>query len=289
MTVETTIVIVNYKVKPLVLRLLASIRQHVRIPHEVFVVDNASADGIGEALRQGFPDVRFIGNTDNRGFAAACDQGIRAAAGRHVLLLNPDTELLEDAPAALVRFADAHPDAAVVGCRILNPDRTLQRSVLGFPRLMDQALILLKLHHLLPGLPPLRRYFRPDFDHATAQRVDQVSGACFLMTRAGLDRLGPLDERYFIWFEEVDWCRMAKDARLAVWYVPDVSVIHHGGQSFGQVFAPRRQRMFDRSLAAYMRKHHGPLAAAVVRLLHPAAMLLAWTVGLVGLKRRRYA
>lgn len=286
---DVSLIIVNYKVKPLVVRLLLSIRAHVRVPHEVFVVDNASGDGIADDIRRDFPEVRFIGNGTNRGFAAANNQAIREAKGRHVMLLNPDTELVEDAPAALVRFADTHPDAAVVGCRILNPDRTLQRSVLGFPTLRDQSAILLKLHHVFPRMPALRRYFRPDFTSALPTPVDQVIGAAFLMTRTGLDRLGPLDERYFIWFEEVDWCRMAKDAALSVWYVPEVSVIHHGGQSFSQVFAPRRQRYFDDSLAKYMAKHHGRAAGLAMRALHLPAMLLAWIVGLLGMKRATYA
>ncbi len=289
MTPEVSIVIVNYRVKPLVLRLLASIRAHVRVPHETLVIDNASGDGLGDELRRSFPEVRFIGNAENRGFAAACNQGIRTASGRHVLLLNPDTELIEDAPAALVRFADAHPQAAVVGCHVLNADRSTQRSVLDFPRPADQAMIMLKLQHVSRSLPFLRRYFRDGFDYAKTQRAEQVIGAAFLMTRVGLDRLGPLDERYFIWFEEVDWCKQAVDAGLEVWYDAETAVIHHGGQSFAQVFAPQRQRFYDASLAAYMRKHHGPFAWALVRLLHPVAMLLAWGIGMLGMKRSTYA
>lgn len=289
MTPDVSIIIVNYKVKPLVLRLLASTRQHVRIPHEIFVVDNASGDGIGDELKRDFPEVRFIGNAENRGFAAANNQAIREAKGRHVLLLNPDTELIEDAPSAMVRFADMHPTAAVVGCRVLNTDRTLQHSVLGFPTLRDQSAIMLKVHHVFPRLQVLQRYFRRDFNYELSQHVEQVTGAAFLMTRTGLDRLGPLDERYFIWFEEVDWCKMARDAGLAVWYVPEVALIHHGGQSFAQVFAPRRQRYFDDSLQKYMRKHHGVRAAFVIRALHPAALAIAWIVGMLGMRRKTYA
>ncbi len=285
---DVSIVIVNYKVKPLVMRLLLSIRTHVRAPHEVFVVDNASGDGIAKDIRRDFPDVRVISNADNRGFAAANNQAIRGEKGRHVLLLNPDTELIEDCVTPLVQFADAHPLAGVVGCRVLNPDRSLQHSVLAFPTLGSQVSIMLKLHHLFPNLPAVRHYLRRDFDYATTQRVDQVIGACFLMTRAALDNIGMLDERYFIWFEEVDYCRMAKNAGLEVWYTQQTQIVHHGGQSFSQVFAPRRQRYFDASLVKYMRKHHGAGAATVVRVLHPVALFLAWIVGMLGIKRPTY-
>ncbi len=287
---DVSIVIVNYKVRPLVERLLDSIYAHVRgVNFEVFVVDNASGDGIADAVRGRWPQVRVIANGDNRGFAAACNQGIREAMGRHVLLLNPDTELVEDCVTPLVRFADAHPQAGVVGCRILNPDRTLQPSVFAFPELASQIAVLFKLHHLFPQLPPVRRYFRRDFDYAKEQQADQVLGACFLMTRAALDMIGMLDERYFIWFEEVDYCRMSKNAGLEIWYTPQTQIIHHGGQSFAQVFAPRRQRFYDDSLAKYMRKHHGVAASLVIRTLHPFALALAYLVGMFGMRRKTYA
>lgn len=289
MAPDVSIIIVNYKVKPLVLRLLLSIRTYIRSPHEVFVVDNASGDGIAEDLLRDFPDVRVIANADNKGFAAANNQAIREAKGRHVLLLNPDTELIEDCVTPLVQFADAHPKAGVVGCRVLNPDRSLQPSVLAFPTLGSQVPIMLKLHHLFPTLPAVRRYLRRDFEYKKTQHVDQVIGACFLMTRAALDKIGFLDERYFIWFEEVDYCKMAKDAGLDVWYVTETTIIHHGGQSFAQVFAPHRQRYFDDSLAKYMAKHHGVGAAMVVRALHPLALLIAWVVGILDMKRSTYA
>ena len=135
----------------------------------------------------------------------------------------------------------------------------------------------------------MRRYFRRDFDYAREQQADQVLGACFLMTRAAIDRIGMLDERYFMWFEEVDYCRMAKNAGLEVWYTPQAQIIHHGGQSFAQVFAPRRQRFYDDSLAKYMRKHHGVAASLVIRVLHPPALAIAWTVGVLGMRRKKYA
>lgn len=287
---DLTIIIVNYKVPELVRRLLLSVETYVHgISYEVFLVDNASNDGVIEMVKQEFPEVQVIANTENLGFAKANNQAIKRAKGRHVLLLNPDTELIENMPAALVRFADEHPNAGVVGCKILNPDRTVQKSVLRFPTPLSQALIMLKLHHAFPKVGAVQRYFNDAFDGAKTQVVEQVMGSAFLMTRKALDRFSGLDERYFIWFEEVDYCKTVHDAGMEVWYVAETALVHHGGQSFAQVFAPKKQRFFNTSLAQYMEKHFGRGAWLLIKILDPLSMALAWGVGLLGLRRKKYA
>jgi hypothetical protein len=288
--VDLTIVIVNYRVRELVRRLLASVFTHTQgVSFEVVFVDNASGDGSVGMVAKEFPQAQIIANNQNLGFAKANNQAIRLARGKHVLLLNPDTGLIENAPAVLFRFAEEHPNAGVVGCRILNPDRTLQKSVLAFPTLCSQALIMLKLHHLFPWIPCLRRYFQKDFDCAKSQMVDQVMGSAFLMTRSALERVGAFDERYFLWFEEVDYCKMARDHGLEVWYDAETSVIHHGGQSFAQLLSLRKQRYFNDSLAKYMRKQMGLGAWIVVRMLSPLSYALAWLVGILKIRRKKYA
>lgn len=289
MTPDVSVVILNYKVRDLVLRLLTSLFEHTKgVSFEVIVVDNASNDGLGAALRAQFPEVQFIGHTRNLGFAAGCNSGARIARGRHILLLNPDTELREDAITALVRAADSHPDAGVVGAKIVNPDGSWQPSVRAFPRLIDQLSIMLKVHHLWRHAPWLQRYFCDRFNPERAQTVDQVIGAAFLITTEAHKRVGLLDERYFIWYEEVDYCRMVRDAGLNVWYIPEARVVHYGGQSFDQVFAVRKQRYMDESLAKYFAKQKQPIAALVVRLVHPLALALAWLVGVLRLRRKSY-
>lgn len=286
---DVSIVILNYKVRDLVVRAVASvIRQTQGVSYEVVVVDNASNDGVGDAMRGQFPQVRVIENEQNLGFAGGCNVGIRVAAGRYVLLLNPDTELREDAITALVHFAEAHPKAGVVGPKITNPDGSWQPSVRAFPQWADQVSIMLKLHHVWRNMPWMRRYLCDGFDAARAQQVDQVIGAAFLMTPAARRMVPLLDERYFIWFEEVDYCKMVRNAGLEVWYTPETSVMHEGGQSFAQVFSARKQGYFNTSLSQYMRKHHGLLAWAGVWFFHPASMLLAWAIGVLKLRRKNY-
>lgn len=290
MAPDVSIVILNFKVRDLVLRLLASIFEHTHgVTFEVIVVDNASNDGIAEAVRGQFPTVQTVVNSANLGFAAGCNVGGRLAKGRYLLLLNPDTELRTDAITKMIRFAEQHPQAGVVGPKIVNPDGTWQPSVRAFPSLLDQASIMLKLHHVWRGAPWLRRYFCDNLRVDTDQQVDQVVGASFLITPQARQSIGLLDERYFIWFEEVDYCKMVRNKGFEVWYTPQTEVVHYGGQSFGQVFAPRKQRYMDQSLIKYFQKHGRPISAAVVYLLHPVAMFLAWLIGTLGMRRKTYS
>lgn len=273
---QFSVIIVSWNVRDLLRRALTSVLQEAKdAALEVFVVDNASRDGSAEMIRNDFPAVRLIANKENRGFAAACNQAIRESRGEYVLLLNPDTELRPGALQALARFLVSHPSAGVVGGKILNPDGTIQPSVRRFPTLASQILILLKLHRVLPRLPALRRYFVSEFDYTRAQEVDQVMGAFFCVPSHLWNAVGLFDERFFVWFEEVDFCKRVRDAGFSVFYTPDAVVTHHGGRSFGQLSPLKRQWLFGRSLARYMKKHHGSLAWLVIQMVRPVGLAIA--------------
>jgi hypothetical protein len=286
---DLSIIIVNWKVADLAARLLYTVAKETKgITYEIFVVDNDSDDDIREVVagfREGHPDLdlRFIGNDRNLGFAAANNLAISQANGRHILLLNPDTALKDDALSVMVSWLDAHPDVGIAGPRLLNADGTVQPSVRAFPKLLDQTLILLKAHRLVKRLPPLKRYFAADFDYGKAQDVDQLMGAAFFVRKDVFTKIGLLDEAYFIWFEEVDFCRRAKDAGFRIVYVPDASIIHHGGESFSKAFTMAKQRYFNDSMRTYFRKHH---RARAWLLALPLALALA-LAAVVSLFRRR--
>ncbi len=258
---------------------------------EIIVVDNASSDGTVEMVKEmnrhaelacaprarsasEFEDrsrnkfgmtreIKLIANDKNRGFAAGNNQGIREAKGKYILLLNPDTEFTENSLKKVFDAMESDASIGVLGCTLLNPDGSLQPSVRRFPRLRDIIIIFFKLHKLFPSL--LNRYLAKnfDYDHPLApslvkegevKEVDQIMGAFFCIRKSVIDRIGLLDDKYFIWFEEVDFCRRAKAAGFKVVYWPGTSIIHHGGQSFGQAPIVKKQWWFFRSAWRYLTK-----------------------------------
>lgn len=279
---DVSVAIVNWNVRDLLRGCLASVYRETKgVSFDVLVADNASKDGSVEMLMKEFPQATLMANTRNLGFAAGNNPLIAMAEGEFIILLNPDCELRSDALSAMTRVMRADPSIGVLGPHLIGGDGAHQRSVNGFPTLFSQALIMLKLHLPFRRIPSLRRYFADDFDYSQAADVEQVKGAAFMMRRAALEEVGTLDERFFIWFEEVDLCKRMIQAGWKVRYTPEAVVMHHGGESFGQVFGPSRQRMFNASLRKYFRKHHGILPWLLLAALHPLSMALAWGVAML--------
>lgn len=255
MTPVVSIIIVSWNVKDLLrqnLSQLFALRDEV--PTEVIVVDNASQDGSARMVREAFPWVTWIQNDWNAGFSAAVNEGLQVARGRVVLLLNPDMCVRAGALRRVVDILDARPDIGVVGARLLAPDGTLVPSVRRDPTRWDQWAILLKLPHLALARRALDRYHATDMDYAVSQAVEQVRGS-FVAFRASLTQaIGEYDERFFLWFEDVDFCKRVREAGWLVWYAADVAVQDAVGRSFAQVPVRRKQWMYARSLVSYGRK-----------------------------------
>jgi len=254
---DLSIIIVSWNVRELLEKCLKSVFDQTKnISLEVFVVDNASTDETARMVLEKFPQVTLIKNNKNMGFAVGNNQAIRLAKGEYILLLNPDTEILNGAIERMVGFMQSHPEAGIAGPKLLNSDKTLQPSIRLFPRLIDQILIFLKIPHIWPNLGPLKRYYALDFDYTGVSEADQVMGAFFLVRREVFNKIGLLDEKFFIWFEEVDFCRRARQAGYKIMYNPDAQVIHYGGQSFGRQMTIVKQWRFLRSMIRYFWKHH---------------------------------
>lgn len=281
MNTDLSIIIVNWKVAELIHDLLSSVaRETAGIEYEIFVVDNASSDhieGVVDDFKKAHAKVpiMLLKNASNLGFAAACNRGIRLAHGRHVVLLNPDTRVVDGALQKMVAWLDAHPDVGVAGPKLTEPDGSLQPSVRRLPGIINQLLVLLKLPHVWRSHPVLRHYYADDFDYSMEADVEQVKGAAFFMSREALRKVGTLDERFFIWFEEVDFCKRVRDAGLRVVYTPIATIMHHGGRSFAREMTFRKQRYFIASMLKYVQKHRGTAAAIVLAM--PAALVLSVT------------
>jgi GT2 family glycosyltransferase len=266
---DVSICIVNWNAACYLRACLRSVvEQQWRSTWEVIVVDNASTDESVAMLRQEFPqaDVRLIVNASNRGFAAANNQAFDAAHGRYFLLLNNDTVVLPGAIDQMVAFADAHAQAGMVGCRLLDPDGSLQPSCRSFPGLRIMLFRALYLDKLLPHNRWTGANYLSYWPHDTVRAVDVASGCCLLARRAAVEQIGPLDERFVFYFEETDWCRRAWQAGWKVYFTPAAQVIHYGGRSSSRQPATMSVLYLD-SLIKYFRKHHGLLAACVVWLL----------------------
>jgi peptidoglycan/LPS O-acetylase OafA/YrhL/GT2 family glycosyltransferase len=250
---DISVILVTWNSYQVTADALDSIREHVRgITYEVFVVDNGTTkDDTQTELPRQFPWVRFIANPDNRGFTRANNQGIREARGRYVLLLNNDTVQTENALGEAVQYMNAHSDVGALGIMHRNNDggRTFQPSFFGFPQPWAEIRGLLGLGGRLPPTPEVKE-----------QDVDWVCGSFLLMRRACLEQIGPLDERYFIYDEDIDWCLQASRAGWKIRFWPVVSMIHLGAQA--NPFMRDKTLVMFRSHISYLRKNHGWLAAA---------------------------
>ncbi|HEU0168414.1 MAG TPA: glycosyltransferase family 2 protein [Chloroflexota bacterium] len=252
-----SVVVVSYNVRDLLRACLASwFRQPLSHTADVWVVDNASADGSAAMVAGEFPQVHLIANDENRGFAPGNNQAVRASCGRYVLFLNPDTEILSGSVDRVVDYMDAHPDVAVTGCRLVYADGSFQHSCFRFPGLAQTALDLWPAPRLmdsrLNGRYP-RSAYAHEFD------IDHPLGACFTLRRAaGL----MFDEDFFLYVEEIDLSWRLHEAGWKLRYLPELTVLHHAGRSTSQT--PSRSRtMLWQYRRVFNRKHRGPVYRAV--------------------------
>jgi len=250
---HVSIIIVSWNVKDLLLKCIESVLFFSKnINFEIIVVDNGSSDGTLEAIKCDFPNIKLISNNKNLGFAKANNQGIKIAKAEYILLLNPDTEFIEDTLDPILKKMEFDKKIGVLGCRLLNTDKTIQPSVRRFPRVIDILAILFKLNKMFPKL--LDKYLAYDFDYSREQEVNQVMGAFFLVRKQVFEKIGLLDEKYFIWFEEVDFCRRVMQNGWKVLYHPNVKIIHHKAKSFSQANTLKKQFWFFRSALRYLLK-----------------------------------
>ncbi len=275
---DLSIIVVSWNTRELLSDCLAAVyAEPPDCPFEVWVVDNASQDNSADMVRQRFPQARLLETGANLGFAGANNLAISQSMGEYVLLLNPDTVVRPFALTALVQFMNEHPEAGGAGSRLLNADGSLQPSCYPLPTLSRE---LWRLFHL-DVLYAYGVYKMEGWDTAVTRRVEIVQGASFILRRNVLQRVGLLDDSYFMYSEEVDLCYRIKQAGWPLYWIPQSQVVHYGGQSTRQVAAKMFIELY-RGKVQYFRKNNGAGAAAIYKALLLLAALPRLVLLIVG-------
>lgn len=266
---DFSVIIVSWNVREALQKNLLALKNSRDVRLEIIVIDNNSADGSAQMVKDQFPEVRLIANKENVGFAKACNQGIRQAEGNYILLLNPDMEVLPWTLSRSLFWLQDNPQAAITGIHLVDHSGQTLPQVRRFPGVFDQSIVASKLAHIFPFL--LHHYLCTTFNYEAASAVDSVRGSFFIIKRSTIEKIGLLDERYFVWFEEVDYCRQAREHGLEIWYTPAAEAIDYVGQSFKQVTRSQTQAYFKDSMLKYFAKWQPAWQRSILRL--------AWSIG----------
>jgi len=277
-TPDLCVIIVNWNVRDLLEACLTSVYRLTQgIRFEVCVVDNNSSDGSADMVRREFPQVRLITNRENAGFARANNEGLKARPGRYALFLNPDCELIDNAPGEMVAFMDAHREAAGLGCKLIFPEGTPQDSCRHFPSLFTDLMENIYLDACFPRSAFFNRIKMGQWGHDRLRPVDVAYGACLLVRGSVLEVVGSFDERFYLYYDEIDLCYRIKKAGGAIYFNPAIAVIHRANQSSRQIQIPS-DRWKIRSKLLFFEKRYGRrgVTALVFNLLMNG--LVVWAV-----------
>ncbi|MEK6776614.1 MAG: glycosyltransferase family 2 protein [bacterium] len=257
---DLSVIIVSYNTKDLLLECLTSVFGSASgISCDIHVVDNGSIDGSADAVAQGFPNVRLIRNPDNRGFARACNQGIREAKGKYLLLLNSDAKIGPDSLREMIAFMDKTPDAGASGGQLIREDGSLQNSFDNFPDLCTELMNKSLLKLLFP-----KRYPGKHLKFADPVQVESLIGACMMVRREAMDAADLLDEGYFFFLEETDWCLRMQEKGWKIYFLPHVRILHLQGKSAARDISAARIE-FYRSRYRFFRLHRSFTSRLILR------------------------
>ncbi|MBI5621985.1 glycosyltransferase family 2 protein [Candidatus Falkowbacteria bacterium] len=225
---ELSIVILKYKSKGLMRQCLKAIRLlRLSFPYEVIVVDNASFDGSAEMVARDFPGTIFIQSDKNLGYAGGNNLGLKRSAGRYVMIVNPDILMVTNELEKMISYLDAHPRVGMLGPKLINPDGSTQMSCYHFPSFFMPFYRRTFLGKLPWFKKKVRQYLMVDWDHAESREVDWLLGGCLLIRREAMERVGLLDERFWMYFDDVDYCRRFWEAGFPVVYFAPAEVVHY--------------------------------------------------------------
>jgi len=287
---DVSIVVVAWNVRNLLEQCIRSVYEQTReVQFEIIYVDNGSEDGSVEMVKKEFPDVRIIENKTNLGFIKASNQGIRVSTGRYVLLLNSDTIILDNAIMKTIHFADEHPEAAVVGCKVLNPDGSLQRSAFQFYSTLNMMFLATGLYKIFCGSSLLGRKSYMSWNFDSVREVDVIAGCFSLVRMSAIEKVGLMDEIFFVYGDDADWCYRFVKAGWKVLFTPSAQIIHYGGQTTKKAANKFSYQLFG-SIVIMVRKHYSYVTFFICRVLTALFFLMRvpyWALVGVALKNER--
>jgi GT2 family glycosyltransferase len=277
---DVAIIIVNWNTCDILRNCLKSIYEQTReITFEVIVVDNASNDTSADMVKSEFPQAILISNSDNHGFAAANNQGMAIAKGRYVLLLNPDTIILDGAIQKTMDYAEKHSEAAVVGCQIWLNKNEIQRTCFAFPSVSGLLMQKMGLRCLFPRSHAFGWIDYGWWDRETQMDVDVVSGMFMLVRREAINQVGLMDEAYFVYAEETDWCWRFWKAGWHCVFTPIARIIHRdGGSKSTEQVSVKMYVQQQKSLLIFYRKQRGWFSWSIAKVIYILSMVIRYAV-----------
>lgn len=278
-TPDISVIVVTWNAKDYTLECLESLqRQSNGLTVEVIVVDNASGDGTPQAIAEKFPRVRLICNSENRGFARANNQGMEVSRGRYLYLINSDVVVPDDCLSLLLSYMEAHPDIGLLGPKMLTPAGEVGYSVMRFPTAWNTLCCALGFDSLFKRSNSLGGFMMKGFPYDHTEDVEVLTGWFWVVRRSALEKVGGLDEQFFMYGEDIEWSHRFHNGGWRVVYYADAEALHYGGASSKN--APARFYVeMRRANLQYHRKYHGPLSQAayfVSVLLHECARVVAY-------------
>jgi GT2 family glycosyltransferase len=284
-----SIIIVSWNAKKYLAECLDSIYRSLPNDTEIIVVDNASSDGSPDAVRDAFPGVHLVLNDDNYGFAKANNIGIQASTGEYIFFINSDVVVKAGCFGKMISYMDNHLDIGVLGPKIIGPNGEVQRSCMGFPSLWNSFSRALALDTIFLGMKLFGGHLMTYWPHNDIRPVDVINGCFWMVRRKALQATGPLDERFFIYGEDIDWCKRFHDKGWEVVFYPEAEAIHYGGASSAN--APLKFFIeMQRADYQYWEKHHTRLASIAflsIRLLHYTVRLAGGIVAYPFRRKKR--
>ncbi|MCF7740408.1 MAG: glycosyltransferase [Candidatus Marinimicrobia bacterium] len=286
---DVSVIIISYNVKEFLQQALLSLEKALQgIESEIIIIDNASVDGSKRIVKSEFPDIKLIENEENVGFARACNQGLETAKGDYFLLLNPDTLLQEDTITTMIEFFENHPEAGAAGCKILNADGSLQKACRrSFPRPSVAIPKMLGLSRLFPRNKLFGKYNLTYKDPDELTEVDAVSGSFLMLKREVYERIGGLDEDFFMYGEDLDFCYRINDAGWKIYYVPDTQIVHYKGES-AKLASFDNLIVFYKAMGIFVNKHFSKGAYFFIDIFLKLGIVMRGFLSLISRTVRKY-